>query len=223
MITNHSYIFIDESGDPGKLFRIDDGGTKVPTGASRYYILTALCIQSTQLFVLEDRIVETKSHFGFKEEIKSNRISPELQMALLKLLDDFKVRTYFRLIDKTTYKGTFAVDGNNKLKNIFDEYNIAKLVSRAVMSENMSDLEIIVDRADRRLFNGKFDRFNGYITEKINKGHIKRAKYVTHVDSQYVNVMQMSDLVSGAIKDDVINKNKELIKSLSQELLVRVV
>ena len=37
-----NYIFIDESGDPGKLFKTDSNREKIPTGASLYYILSAI-------------------------------------------------------------------------------------------------------------------------------------------------------------------------------------
>ena len=46
-MSNHQhYIFIDESGDPGKPFEIGNSGEKIPTGASLFYILSAICLDS---------------------------------------------------------------------------------------------------------------------------------------------------------------------------------
>ena len=53
MANNQNYIFIDESGDPGKPYKTDEAGLKVPTGASLYYILSAICLDSQKLFALE--------------------------------------------------------------------------------------------------------------------------------------------------------------------------
>jgi len=43
-----NYIFVDESGDPGKPYKIVDG-QKVATGASKFYIVTALSVTSSEL------------------------------------------------------------------------------------------------------------------------------------------------------------------------------
>jgi len=45
-----NYIFVDESGDPGKPYKIDDNGDNVLTGASLYYILSAVCLDSKNYF-----------------------------------------------------------------------------------------------------------------------------------------------------------------------------
>ena len=68
------YIFIDESGDPGKPFETDATGNKIPTGSSLFYILTAVCLDSTKLFALENGIMEIRQKYGFRSEIKSTII-----------------------------------------------------------------------------------------------------------------------------------------------------
>lgn len=55
MSTIQHYIFIDESGDPGKPYEIDATGSKVETGASLFYILSAIYLDSTKLFALENK------------------------------------------------------------------------------------------------------------------------------------------------------------------------
>jgi len=53
-----NYIFIDESGDPGKPYKIDSSGNKILTGASLFYILSAVCLDSKKLFLLENKMAE---------------------------------------------------------------------------------------------------------------------------------------------------------------------
>lgn len=214
-----NYIFVDESGDPGKPFTVDEQGNKISTGASMFYILSAVCLDSQKLFLLEDKMMETKNKFGYKKEIKSEDISLPLYKELLNIINELDIKIFYRLIDKTTYKGKFAVDGNKKLHNIFDEYNLAKLVSFAVSKCGFVDVEIVIDRADRRLLDGCFDNFNHYLMNKVNTKTIKRIKHITHVNSEYVNAMQMSDLVSGAIKDSFTKRNTDLKRIICKKLL----
>jgi len=91
-----------------------------------------------------------------------------------------------------------------------------------VIKENLKEAEIVIDRAERRLLDGKFDNFNNYLMNKINTKTIKRVSYVTHVNSEYVNAMQMSDLVSGALKDWFTKRNPELKKIINRNLLIKI-
>jgi hypothetical protein len=217
------YIFIDESGDPGKPFKIDSGGVKVPTGASLYYILGAVCLDTIKLMQLECRMMEVKNNFGYKKEIKSNEVSLGLYKALLDLINELDIKVYFRLIDKTKYKGKFAIDGRPDLGNVFDEYNLAKLIQFTTHKLNLIEAEIVIDRADRRLHNGNFIPFNCYIKSKANTKTIKRVGVVAHVNSEYVNVMQMSDLIGGALRDNFTGKNKDLLKIIKKSNLYKVI
>lgn len=217
-----NYIFVDESGDPGKPFEIDAGGNKIPTGSSLFYILSAVCLNSAKLFALEQRFLEIKNEFEYKKEIKSSEISLPLHEKLLTVINDLEIPVYYRLIDKTKYKGKFAVDGEKKLHNVFDEYNLAKVVKFTVEKCGVLESEIVIDRTDRRLLDGDFDNFNHYLTSKVNTKTIKRIKHITHVSSEYVHAMQLSDIVNGAIKDYFTGKNKNLRKIMSKKFLYKI-
>ena len=91
-----------------------------------------------------------------------------------------------------------------------------------MIKENLKEAEIVIDRAERRLLDGKFDNFNNYLMNKVNTKTIKRVSYVTHVNSEYVNAMQMSDLVSGALKDWFTKRNPELKKIINKNLLIKI-
>ncbi|MDP2749471.1 MAG: hypothetical protein Q8O89_01405, partial [Nanoarchaeota archaeon] len=121
-----------------------------------------------------------------------------------------------------TYKGKFAVSGDKRLHNVFDEYNLFKLAKLSIKFSSFTNTEIIIDRADRRLLGGKFDNCNDYLMNGINTKTIKKISHVTHVNSEYVNAMQMSDLISGAIKDYFTGKNKELQKIVKKSLLKKI-
>ncbi len=222
MAKSFNYIFIDESGDPGKPFKTNEKGERFPAGASLFYILSAVCLDSKKLFELENKMLKVKNKFGYRNEIKSINIPLGLYKALLNIINDLEIKIYYRLIDKTKYKGVFAVDGKKKLHNIFDEYNLAKLVSFAIKKCGFINTEIIIDRADRRLLDGNFENFNEYLKNRVNTKTIKRINYVTHVNSEYVNAMQMSDLISGAIKDNFTKRNMDLKRVINKRLLMKI-
>jgi len=214
MSKSFHYIFIDESGDPGQPYKVDEKGNRIFTGSSLFYILTALCLDSKKLFLLENKFLENKNKYKFKNEIKSETIPLTLYQDLLKIINELEIKIYYRLIDKLKYRGKFSVDGVKKLHNVFDEYNLVKLTKFAIIKENLTNVEIVIDRADRRLLDGKFDNFNNYLFKKINTKNIKRV--------EYVNAMQMSDLVSGAIRDHFTKRNIDLKKIIKRKFLSKI-
>ena len=218
----HHFIFVDESGDPGALFKRDKNGNKIATGASLYYIITAVCVDSNQLFLLENKILEVKIKFGYQKEIKSTDVSLDLYKELLNILNDLDIKCFYRCVNKSIYKGKFSAPGRKELHNVFDEYNLVKLVNIAARQCGQVDSEVIIDRAERRLLDGSFDNCDNYLKKRVNTKTITRVKYITHVDSEYVNAMQMSDLVSGAIKDNYTRKNTDLKKVIRKSLLIKV-
>ncbi len=216
-----NYIFVDESGDPGKPYKTV-GGKRVFTGASKFYIVTALPIDSEELFSIEQKLTAIKHKYKFKKEIKSTIIPLAMYKDLLGIFNELNVKVYFRLINKETYKGKFAVDGNKKLHNVFDEYNLVKTVYFALKERGFKYSEVVIDRAERRLLNGKFDNFNRYLLQKTNTKMARTVDFVTHANSEYVYLMQMSDLVCGAIKDHFTGKNENLKKVVKRNLLRKV-
>ncbi len=221
-------IFVDESGDPGAPFIFGENGEKIPTGTTRFYILSALCLSEQKLFQMEHKMMEMKAKFGYTKEIKSNYISLALYKELLKILNELEIKTYYRLIDKDIYKGIYKVDGNPKLNNVFDEYNLVKAVSFAIEQDDLDSVEVFIDRTDRRLFDGKFDSFDNYLIKKVRKQigdkdkDRSRISHIVHINSIYVNAMQMSDLIGGAIRDNFTKKNTELIKVIDTKHLIKI-
>src|SRR3989338_9070973 len=128
---------------------------RITTGASAFYIITAICLDEKKLFLLEHQMMEAKNAAGYKKEIKSNEISLRLYGELLKIVNTLDIKTYYRLIDKSVYKGKFKVDGIPALHNVFDEYHVARAVAFAMAESNMKDVDIVIDRTDRRLLDGK--------------------------------------------------------------------
>ena len=72
------------------------------------------------------------------------------------------------------------------------------------------------------MFKGKFDNFNKYLLDRVNTKTIRRIRHITHVNSEYVNAMQMSDLISGALKDHFTGKNKDLRKVIDKKYLRKI-
>lgn len=132
------------------------------------------------------------------------------------------MKIYYRCINKTNYKGKFAVDGKRKLHNVFDEYNLKKLVKLTTSKENFQNSDVIIDRAERRLLDCKFDNCNNYLMKNVNTKTIKRVRYVTHVSSEYVTIMQFNDLICGAIKEYFTGRNKDLKRIIDRKFLIKI-
>lgn len=98
-----NYVFIDESGDPGKPYRIERD-KKILTGASLFYCLSAISLTSEEVFLLENRITEVKNKFKYRKEIKSDHIPLVLYKELLNIINEQKIKVYFRLINKEPIK-----------------------------------------------------------------------------------------------------------------------
>jgi hypothetical protein len=102
-----------------------------------------------------------------------------------------------------------------------------KAVSHAIQHDDLDAVEVVIDRTDRRLLDGKFDSFDNYLVKKVKKQigdkdkTRNRIAHIVHVNSIYVNAMQMSDLIGGAIRDNFTKKNEELIKVIDQKCLIR--
>ncbi|PIR46993.1 MAG: hypothetical protein COV07_01270 [Candidatus Vogelbacteria bacterium CG10_big_fil_rev_8_21_14_0_10_45_14] len=223
MANRQHYIFIDESGDPGKPFETDRNGDKIPTGASLFYILTAIYLDSQKLFALEHEIMRIREKFGWRSELKSTTIPLTMYKELLEVINTLEIPIYYRLIDKRKYKGQFATAGHARLHNIFDDYNLGKVVLLCTKMLGLLHTEVVIDRADRRMYNRDyFASFDKYLFGKVNTKTIIRVQHVTHVNSEYVNAMQISDLISGAVKDYFTGKNKELRSVINKKHLYKI-
>lgn len=227
-----NYIFVDESGDPGEPYKTDAGGdfildpkgNKIATGASKYYIISALCVDTLQLHKLEHDIIETKNSFSYRDEIKSSTIPLTLYKALLRLILKNKLEVHYRCIDKKQYKGTFVVKDKNSKKffhNVFDTYNTVKVITRCCLNNQILNCEVVIDRADRRSFKSQynFEDFNNYLRSKVNTFTKRRVHHIIHGDSEYVPLLQFTDLISGAIKDSFTKKNVELKEIIKKNLI----
>lgn len=224
------YLFIDESGDPGIPFKkdkkgkylLDEKGKKIPTGASLYYIVSIVVLDGKQIATLEDEIIRLKQKFGYKKELKSTHVSLSLYRALLKTLVKHKIKIYFRAVNKEKYKGTFKTSktSENTFRNVFDTYNVVKTISVLCKKEKLTRCEVVIDRAERRAFPApyNFDKFNEYLRNKVNTRTIKRVHHITHANTIYVHIMQLSDLVCGALRDNFMRKNTDLKKIVNKQL-----
>jgi len=171
---------------------------------------------------LENEILEIRHKYEFRSEIKSAIIPLPMYKDLLESINKLGISIFYRFVDKRTYKGKFAVAGHAKLHNIFDDYNLSKLVLFTAKKQNLLDAEVVIDRADRRMYDSDYSSFDEYLFDRVNTKTIKRIKHITHVNSEYVNAMQLSDLVSGAIKDYYTGKNKDLKRVIAKKNLYKI-
>ena len=111
---------------------------------------------------------------------------------------------------------------DSNMNYIFDEYNLAKTVYFTLKEKNLVDAEVVIDRADRRLLDNSFKNFDKYLLSRVNTKTVSRVKFVTHVNSEYVFLMQMSDLICGAVKDSLNSDNNGLKRVINRQLLRKI-
>lgn len=169
---------------------------------------------------LAQDIVEIKAKYNFEGEVKSTTVPTNLYQDILSLIAAHGLTVYYRCIDKERYAGVFG--GSHSaydIGNLFDSYNTVKVVLRSLLREKIENCEVVLDRAERRAINGtNFDGFNDYLKDKINNDGIKVVHHVSHIDSQYVPMLQLADLVSGAIKDTFTQRDVSLKKIIKKNL-----
>jgi len=183
VVTKTTFHFIDESGDPGHYSR----GKK---GSTWYYILGDLVVSPDQIRGLRQKLGSVRYLFDYDAELKSHKASPRLQEKLLGILQESGCRLFIKFVDKRKREV-----GNQQQ---FLEEVYLSLLRKACKGEAN---EIVIDQTDKILA----INLRGYLLEKLRR----KVNYVTLVNSEYVDMLQISDLVTGAFKDFLVDKKRK--------------
>ncbi len=179
---NHNcilYLFIDESGDLGKL-------------GSKYFSIVALATNDSKkvsriIKKVRERILNKKLKQIY--EIKANNSNERIRKYVLQHLANCNCSISSVVIPKSKIKPDLF-DAKNRLYN----YLCGLLFSH--INLNVSYLEIVIDKKDsNKLLR---EDFNMYIEEKI-KDKVKIKFSIKHLDSCSSNELQVVDFVAWAI------------------------
>ncbi len=196
-----SYIFIDESGDLG-----DKG--------SRYFILAAVLVEDFR--TLENLINKTrriyKKEIGQSNEIKGSKTPSKVKKSILRKLNQNKYEAFILIFDKKEkYKLDYNKD-NHKLYAILS----SKLAQLIPIHDSTY---IFVDRTSRN--KDILNHFNNLF--KANLINVNDFPiYIKHVDSLKYKGIQIADLISWAVYQEIENNNGEYIKYLKNLQIKKV-
>lgn len=201
-------IFMDESGDTG---------FKLKTASSRFFVLTIVIFEDLDSAEIANQAIKElheELNFSNQKEFKfSTGTSNKFKVAFLKKLSrqDFRYRSI--VIDKAKLAKINPKNPEDSLYMLVTD----QLFLRA--QDRIENASLFIDRtAQSKKF---IQKFNTYLKRKLNTNIKKVIGEVRHKDSKRNNLLQLADMVCGAIyrkynrKDD---KYYKLIKKREEDL-----
>lgn len=182
-MTRTIFHFIDESGDPGQYSRKKRGSTW-------YYILGDLVVSPEQIRSLRQKLGSIRYLFDYDAELKSHKASPRLQEKILGMLRDLDCQFFVKIVDKRKQE---AKNQEQFLREVY-----LSLLRGACRGEAN---EIVIDQTDKILA----INLREYLLEELEQ----KVNYVTLVNSEYVDMLQIADLVTGAFKEFRVDKKRK--------------
>lgn len=183
LVTRTTFHFVDESGDPGKYSRRKKGSTW-------YYILGDLVVSPDQIRKLRQKLGSIRYLFDYDAELKSHKASPRLQEKVLGILRDLDCCFFIKFIDKRKQE---VENQEQFLKEVY-----LSLLTKACKGKTN---EVIIDQTDKILA----INLREYLLEELER----KVNYVTLVNSEYVDMLQVADLVTGAFKEFWVDKKRK--------------
>jgi hypothetical protein len=175
-------VFVDESGDPGM---------KRKLGSSDFFVVAAVIfIENTDAERCDEAITHLSQHCfgGRKQEFKFNQCCDDHRERFLKGIAEHEfLYLAFALNKKKIWGKGFA------FKEPFYKYTCKLLFENA--SPYLSNATVVIDRSGNREFRKQLER---YLKEKINTEGDKIRKVRTE-DSRSNNLLQLADMISGAV------------------------
>ena len=201
-------IFIDESGDTG---------FKLKTASSRFFVLTIVIFDDLETAEEANQAIKdlhTELKFSDDKEFKfSTGTSNKFKVEFLQKLAKYKFRYRSIVIDKQKLSKVDPKNPEDSLYTLVTD----QLFLRA--QDRIQNASLFVDRtAQSKRF---IQKFNTYLKRKLNTDMRKLIGEVRHKDSKSNNLLQLADMVCGAIyrkynkKDDKFYK---LIKRREEDL-----
>lgn len=192
-------VFIDDSGDPG--FKFDRGST-------RYFVVLLLIFENE--LAAEEAITIIKNlrnslNFRDNTEFKFQKSSREIRMEFLEAVNQCNFEVSALIIDKT------EVDpGAVPPETSFYQYALEKALKHPQSS--VSNAKIWIDGSGNHAFK---KNFIAQLRRRVNTGSRKIIKRCALADSKSNVLIQMADMLAGAIRRslDATKNDSRLYKS----------
>ena len=178
-------VFIDDSGDPS---------FKIEKGASKNFVIC--CIIFDDDLVAEKTAVSIKElrrklKFSDKVEFKFNGSTYKTRMSFLREVCKYKFRIRALIVDKTKIS-------SGQLKN--DKQSFYSYFIKTVLKYNkgtIKNAKVRIDGSGDRIFRKKFLT---YLRKELNSKQQKVIKNISLVDSKTNVLIQLADMIAGAIR-----------------------
>lgn len=177
-------VFIDESGDTG---------LKVEQGSTKYFVIVLLAFEDKEdALSCDQRINLLRKELGLVAdfEFRFHRTSNRVREAFLGAVLPYQFFYYGIVINKKKLFG-----GGFRNKESFYKYASGLLFENA--KDKLKNATVVLDESGRALFKYQLAQ---YLRRKINeKGAPIRIKKVKMQDSKRNNLLQLADMIAGAI------------------------
>src|SRR3989344_5173371 len=185
-------VFIDESGDTGLI---------IEKGATRYFVIVMVAFDENDEALARDRRIDLlrrelrlEANFEFHFHKNSNRVRESFFKSIL----PYQFFYYGIVINKEKLFGE-----GFKNKESFYKYATSLLFENA--KEKLERATVVIDESGRQLF--KYQLASS-LRKKINTGDRRYIYKVKMQDSKRNNLLQLVDMISGAVNRS-LNEGKK--------------
>lgn len=178
-------VFVDESGDPGR---------RVELGSSPYFVVSAVVFEKhDQAHAADAAIGELRKREGLdpRFEFRFNKCSSNLRVKFLREVSFYGFFYWSIVINKDPTK----LYGEG-FKNKDSFYKFASKLCFENAKDFLTDAKVVIDGSGSREFKQQLQR---YLKREINDDHRRAIRKVAVEDSKANNLIQLADMVSGAV------------------------
>ncbi len=184
-------IFIDESGDTG--LDIDKGATEYFT------IVMVIFEEDDEAQACDQRIKLLKKELGLPDdfEFHFHKNSNRIRGSFLKAVLPYQFFYYGIVINKHKLFGE-----GFRNKESFYKYACGLVFENA--KDKLDRATVVIDKSGRKLFKFQLAK---YLKNKMNTADNKRIRKIKIQDSQTNNLLQLADMIAGAINRSLVRRS----------------
>lgn len=200
-------VFVDESGD---------AGMKLDKGSSEFFVVTAVLFEDVAVAQrCDDSFAELRCKIGFHDR-KEFRFHDERELTRMAFLSHVK-QFEFQFLSVVLNKRKLSGKGFQFKESVIKE--TTRLVFES-LKPNLRNATVIVDGSGNKAFR---QSFANDLKREVNTSEQRHVQKVKLVDSETNNLVQLADMVCGAVWHSVKhgdNSYRQLIAA--RELSVEV-
>ena len=194
-------VFADDSGDPG--FKLDKGSSKV-------FVIA--------LVIFDDELEAEKTSLAIKELRRKLKVSDYYEFKFNKTDKRFKNR-FFDAIKKYSFKVRAIVVAKQtifspRLRNYKEDFY--NHIIMQVLRNNDGKIKNAKLKFDKRGEREIRNQLRSYLSRELDNKHKKIFRDLKFVDSRQNTLIQLADMVAGAISASYSGKFKEYLVELKR-------